>query len=1109
MKKKSELWVWESYALKKCFKMMKAFLFLMLLSIGQLFALESYSQKTNLTLKLNETKLMRVLDEIENQSEFYFLFNQKLIDINRKVNIDAKDESINDILFQLFDGTNVDYEVIERKIVLSPKYAAESQQSTNIKGNVTDAGGQPVAGVTVIVKGSNKGTVTDMNGNYSLSELSPGTVLVFSFVGMKSMEVEVAGQSTINMVLEEDAVGIEEVVAIGYGTVKKSDLTGAVAIVKPDDMKKTNAGTIGSQLQGLATGVNVRSTGRAGEDAFIEIRGVGTLSDRTPLWIIDGMIATPGADFNPADIESIQVLKDASAAAIYGSRAANGVIIVTTKKGEVGPMKVTFSAKESFDWSPRYSLMNAEDYRYYNDMAYQQGIDDGVWSFGKQEHWDNDTDWQDAVLKTALVQDYNLSLSGGNQYSRYLISGGYYNNEGVTYGNTYDRYSFRVNTEGKKGALSFGESLFFSASDKDPLQTNPYNDVVRMLPTIPIYDANNSGGYGYGSEANARTFGTNPIAREDLEQQNEKQHRLSGTFWAELAFTPWLKYKLNAGVDYYWFHKSWFRGEGNWTLNQEHRDPESQKQTVTTYNKLLENTLSFDKDFGKHHVDAIAGVTYQTYSTESLWASRLNFPLVGEDYLTVIDAGQSNQMNSNSIGKNALISYLGRINYNYDGKYYLTATMRRDGTSKLSPANRWGNFPSVSGAWRISKENFFNVSWIDDLKIRGNWGKLGNAAIGNWDYIGTVNQTIVTVFGSSQSLVSGATQVKMVNSDIRWETKETVNVGLDAAFLDQRLGLSAEYYNAKTYDVLTSMPIAYSTGNQGGSPVANAASLRNTGMEISLSWRDKIGDFAYGVKAGVTTLSNKTLDLGYGKEVYYTGLTKSSIDEPLSMFYLLKTDGLFRTQEAIDNYITTSGAPIYINGKRPVLGDVKYMDTDDNGQITSNDRQIVGNPWPDMQLSLIVNASWKNFDFSMAWYGQTGNDIYNTAMWQGRYFADNSNYINFRKGEEPYQVNPNSNTPRIIYNDTRNTQNSDRYLEKGNYFRLKNIQLGYTFPKQMLSKYGISALRFYASGNNLITLTSYRGLDPDFINTDVWNRGTDSFSFPNTRSVMTGVEITF
>lgn len=982
-------------------------------------------------------------------------------------------------------------------------------QTVVVTGRVADNASSPLPGVTVVVKGTTIGTVTGMDGNYSVSNVPSNGTLVFSFIGMRTQEVPVNGRTNINVTLETETIGLDEVVAIGYGVVRKSDLTGAVSVVKSSEMGKTNSGTIANQLQGLATGVNVRSTGRAGSDGFIEIRGVGTLSNRTPLWIIDGMIANPGADFNPSDVESIQILKDASTAAIYGSRAANGVIIVTTKKGAEGPLKVNVNVKESWDWSPRFDLMNAEEYKFYNDLAYDEGIKDGVWNSTKQNHWNNDTDWQDAVLRTGLVQDYNVSLSGGSEFAKYLIAGGYHKNEGVTYGNSFDRYTFRINSEGKRGRIKFGENLFFTSTDTDPLQTNPYNDFLRMMPTIPIYDENNLGGYGYGSEANARTFGTNPIAREDLEDQRIIQHRLNGVFWAEAEIFPWLTYKLNTGIDYFWYQRSWFRGRGNWTLNQEYRDPESQKQMVHTYNKLIENTLNFDRDFGKHHVDAFAGITYQTYKAESLYGARLKFPQVGDDYLRVLDAGQANQTNANDIQQNAMISYLGRINYNFDNTYYLTATMRRDGTSRLSLDNRWDNFPSVAAAWRISKEKFFNVPWVDDLKVRANWGKLGIADIGNWQYLGTINQTIVTVFGDNQALNSGATQVRIVNQDLRWETKKTYNIGFDAAFLEQRLNLSADYYDATTTDILTGMPIALATGNEGGAPLANAASLKNSGFEFTAGWRDEAGDFKYNIVANFTTLKNEILELGYGKDVFYTGSTKSTIGEPLSMFYLLKTDDLFRTQGDIDNYITSNGTPILINGKRPKLGDVRFIDTDDNGQINQNDRQIVGNPWPTLQASLSFNATWKNFDFSMMWNGQFGNDVYNVALWQGRYFADNSHYIKFRKGEEPYQINPNSSFPRIIYNDVRNTQTSDRYLEDGSYWRMKNIQLGYTFPGTMLNKYGVDALRIYVSANNLVTFTSYRGLDPDFINTDVWNRGTDSFAFPNTRSFMTGLDITF
>ena len=1002
--------------------------------------------------------------------------------------------------------------------------ATAYSQDVTITGTVTDANSEPLVGVNVLVKGTTTGAITDIDGNFSVSG-KKGSTLVFSYIGMLTQEVVYKG-TALRVVMKDDSKALEEVVVIGYQTVKKSDLTGAVAVVDTKEMKKSAAGTLVSQMQGLATGINVRSSGRAGEDASIEIRGVGSLSNNSPLWVIDGMITDPGVDFNPADAESIQILKDASAAAIYGSRAANGVIIVTTKKGTKGPMKVNVSVKETLEWSPKFDLMNAAEYIKYNDIAYNEAIKDGIATVNStQKHSQYDTNWQDEVLKTALVQDYNVSLSGGGDSGSYFVSAGYYNNDGVSYGNTFDRDSFRVNTQGKKGWFSFGENLAYSLTNTDPNQTNTYNDFLRMMPTIPIYDENNPGGYGYGDAAKYNTFGVNPIAREDLEYRHFRQNRLNGSLWLEFKPFEFLSYKFNGGIDLYFYENSWFRGEGNWTQNQEHRDPESQKARDNTYNMLIEHTLNFNKDFGKHHVDAVVGTTYQHHEWEGLWASRLNFPMTGNgDYFTVLNAGQSNQQNSNSISENAMISYFGRANYVYDDKYYLTATFRRDGTSRLAKENRWGNFPSFSGAWRISKEEFFDVPWINDLKIRGNWGRLGNSSIGDWDYIGTINQSIVTVFGGA--IVPGSTQVKLVNAGLVWETKETVNVGFDASFLNQRLTVSAEYYNSKTSDVLAETPIAISTGNQGGSPWKNAASLRNKGFEFTFGWKDQISGFKYSALLNVTTMDNEVLSLGRdGSERNFidSGQARTEPGRSLAEFYLRKTDGIFRTQEEIDNYVTKgnhvpgpnedkvpAGTPIMIEGKRPQLGDVKYLDLNDDGQITDIDRDYCGSPWAKMQMSLVLNAEWKNFDFSMMWNGQFGNKIYNVSRWQGRLFADNSNYIRFEKGEEPYQVNPNSNTPRIIYGDFRNSRDADRFLENGSYFRMKNISIGYNFKQKWLTNLGVEKLRLFATGSNLITITGYSGLDPDFKGANsVWNSGTDSFAYPNTRSVMFGLDLTF
>jgi TonB-linked SusC/RagA family outer membrane protein len=995
--------------------------------------------------------------------------------------------------------------------MLSVPGFGQTTQAVRVEGRVIDSQELPLAGVNVRLKGSSSvGTVTDIDGRYLISAPDRNGVLVYSYLGFETQERTIGNQQIINVTLSESSEALEEVVVIGYGSVKKKDLTGAVSVINTEDMIKTGASTITSSLQGLATGINVRNTGVAGGDGNIEIRGLGNLSNNSPLWIVDGLITSAGSDFNPNDVESIQVLKDASAAAIYGSRAANGVIIVTTKKGKKGPLKVDFSVKESFEWSPKYDLMNAAEYKKYNDMAYEEGIKDGVWSGSKQDHWNYDTNWQDEVMKTALVQDYNVSLSGGGDFGNYLVSGGYYNNEGMTYGNSFDRFSFRVNTEGKKGRFSFGETFSFTQTSLDRTQTSSYIDMIRMLPTIPVYDEKNPGGFGYGSEQNARTFATNPIAREDIEDAYTDIHRLRGAVWGEFEFFDFLTYKLNGGIDYIYDDYSYFRKEGNWTMNQEYRDPTSNKQHIKTRTELIEHTLNFNKDFGKHHLDAVAGLTYQHEYRETVGGQRLKFPFLGGEYITVLDAGQETQTNWNTIGESALISYLGRLNYSYANKYYLTLTFRRDGTSKLIKANRWENYPSLSAAWRISEESFFNIDWINDLKIRANYGQLGNASIGNWDYIGTISPSIVSVFGASQNLVNGATQVKLNNSELRWEKTAQTNIGFDAAFLDQRLLLTAEYYNSETSDVLTPMQISMTTGNQGGAPYVNAAKIKNTGFELTANWEEQKGDLRYTIGAGLTTLKNEILDLGYGKKEYYTGQTVSRIGYALGEYYLLKTDGIFRSQSDIDNYVSSNGTPILIEGKRPQLGDLKYVDTDDNGVITTNDRQIVGNPWADFTLSLNASLRWKNFDFYMLWYGQFGNDVLNSGIRQGRLFADNSNYIRFEKGNEPYQENPNSDFPRIIYNDTRNTRGDmDLWLEDGSYFRMKTIQLGYTFQKELLSRFGVGSLRAYASANNLLTLTSYKGLDPDFQNGDIWDRGTDNMAFPNPYSVQFGLQINF
>ena len=933
------------------------------------------------TIKSENISVKEALNMVKKQTGIHIMYEDATLN-NVPLKLTLNKEPLEQALSVICSQAGMRYELVENNYVLILPIDRNAKRRT-ITGVIKDDTGEPVIGASIVIQGTTFGTVANMDGQFMLSypENTKNDELMISFIGMQTVKEKIGNRHVFNIKMESEVTNLDEVVVVGYGTSSVKDLTGSVASVGLKQLSQLNTPNVTSMLQNLAAGVQVsQNTGVPGETVRVRVRGATSLTgSNEPLYVIDGVpVEDPSMldAISPNDIQSMDVLKDASAAAIYGSRAANGVVIVTTKKGAKGPMKVNVSVKETLEWSPKFDLMNAAEYIKYNDIAYNEAIKDGIATVNStQKHSQYDTNWQDEVLKTALVQDYNVSLSGGGDSGSYFVSAGYYNNDGVSYGNTFDRYSFRVNTQGKKGWFSFGENLAYSLTNTDPNQTNTYNDFLRMMPTIPIYDENNPGGYGYGDAAKYNTFGVNPIAREDLEYRHFRQNRLNGSLWLEFKPFEFLSYKFNGGIDLYFYENSWFRGEGNWTQNQAHRDPESQKARDNTYNMLIEHTLNFNKDFGKHHVDAVVGTTYQHHEWEGLWASRLNFPMLGNgDYLTVLNAGQSNQQNSNSISENAMISYLGRANYIYDDKYYLTATFRRDGTSRLAKENRWGNFPSFSGAWRISKEEFFDVPWINDLKIRGNWGRLGNSSIGDWDYIGTINQSIVTVFGGA--IVPGSTQVKLVNAGLVWETKETVNVGFDASFLNQRLTVSAEYYNSKTSDVLAETPIAISTGNQGGSPWKNAASLRNKGFEFTLGWKDQISDFKYSALLNVTTMDNEVLSLGRdgtNRDYIDSGQARTKPGRSLAEFYLRKTDGIFKTQEQIDNYVTSTGTPIMIEGKRPQLGDVKYLDLNDDGEITDADRGYCGSPWAKMQMSLVFNADWKNFEISMMWNGQFGN----------------------------------------------------------------------------------------------------------------------------------------
>ncbi|WP_367755766.1 SusC/RagA family TonB-linked outer membrane protein [Flavobacterium sp. WC2430] len=999
---------------------------------------------------------------------------------------------INQILKQRY------YLLLFFSLLLQQTYA---QDQIQITGRITSAlHGDAVPFANILVKNTTNGTVTDLEGKFSITAKTNQT-LVISYQGYKTKEVSINNQKTINVSLEEGAVALDEVVLIGYGSQQKKDLTGAISVVKADEIQKRQVTTMAEGLQGLVTGVKVRGGGRPGQEASIEIRGLKNLQNANPLYVVDGLITTANRDFNPNDIETIQVLKDASAAAIYGSRAANGVIIITTKKGKKGPLKIEVSSKTSFTSMPTYDLMGTEEFSKFNFQAYdnagipRQNLNLGV-----------NTDWQKEVFKQGLIQDYNASFSGGGDNSTFFMSANYFGNKGTVVSTDFNRVSFRVNTSGTKGIFSIGENLAISNSKTDEMSGNPIIDTYRLFPTIPVYDEDNPGGYGYGKQGVANTFGTNPIAIANLLDTENQNFRIRGNLWTELKLASFLKYRFNFGYETSFDSYNFIRKLGNWTLNQPYEQSFINQNKGRSQTKLFENTLTFKKEFGKHEITVLAGQTFQKDNYDQIYGTKRNLlinPSTG-DYFDVLDLGDQAEVGGFR-NESALASYLGRLEYNYDDRYLFNAVFRRDGSSKFSDANKWGNFPSVSLGWRVSNESFFKVDFINDLKMRASYGELGSGNIGNYEYQGFINTFGAIVLGDGQTLYPSATQVRLANEELRWEKLKQTNVGIDLGMLNNSLRLTADYFIARTEDVLFGFPILMTTGNDGGNPISNAATIENKGFELDLSYNKKINDFSFNASINFTKLNNKLVSLGNGQNESIQGNTITRAGGAVGMWYMLQTDGLFQNQEEIQNYVNSTGTVIMPNAQP---GDIRFKDVNDDGQITNEDKDIVGSPWPKFEMGLNVGASYKNFDFSMNWITSQGATVYNGFRSTVDRFDDDSNY---RSGIQPWTPeNPNTDFPRIVKGTTLNSRgDSDRFLESGDFIRLKYVGIGYNLPEKTIQKAGFTSARFTLSAQNVITITKYLGLDPEFSNGNIFQRGVDVGSFPNLKTYSLGVEFSF
>lgn len=996
-----------------------------------------------------------------------------------------------------------------------------AQKPIEVKGTVIDANsGEALIGANVAVKGNTQGgTVTNLEGQFSLSASKKGTLIV-SYIGYDIATVPINDQGNIVIKLNESNQSLNEIVVVGYGSQKKSDLTGAVSVVDMKAAKLLETGSIAEMLEGQVAGVSVTSSGDPGNMGTIRVRGIGSFSSSSPLYVVDGLIVNDVNNLNPQDIESMQVLKDASSTAIYGSRGSNGVIIITTKKGKNGPPTLDVSANFGVQTMAKKIKMNdTSKFLYYNEQAYLNAGEDWPAAVVAGDKLPN-TDWQKAIFQTGFTQDYNASYSQGSEKTSLMMGAGYYKQTGILMGPHYDRFTYRVNSEGRYGIFKIGENITLALNNiKKTNSTNSsFTNALQTPPVIPVYDPDEpsgKGGYGYGNNY-FPTYTYNAVALQQSVDNREVDHRVIGNAYMELTPWKWLTYKLNLGIDYWYGRMKQFNhcytmrlGSAETRYDNVLDDWRDERASA-----VMEHTLTFNKKIEKHSIEALAGFTVEDVNYHYLWAEGYNQKVNGLDEIDLV--GTQNNM-AGSEQEQRLISYLGRINYNWNDRYLVQLNVRSDGSSKFGPSKRRGTFPSASFGWRINNEPFFNnlKDLFSNLKLRLSYGKIGDmSALGNYDYIPSIDHTgpyegFYSIFGASgsEAINQGATQSSAVNTDLGWETKTTSNIGLDFNMLNNCLFGTIEWYNSVSSGLLVNLPQAWATGVD--SKWTNYGKMRNRGLEVSLGWKSKVNDFNYSIVGNVFTDRNKVLALGDSyREAGYSNVNRTEVSRSIGNFYLIQTDGIFQNEDEVLNHATKlANGTVAVIQPNAKPGDVRYVDANGDGKIDLNDRVWSGSPLPKWEMGLTISASWKDIDFTMFWSGRFGNKIYNAQ----RKVLLSENVDNIPTDVTPWSWDdPSTEYPRMVVGTTDNTlAYTNRYLENGSYMRLKNLQLGYNLPINLIKKLSITRCRFYLSGQNLLTITKYKGYDPEVLCTDVFGQGNDYGSYPVVRSFNVGLQVSF
>ena len=972
-------------------------------------------------------------------------------------------------------------------------------QQITVQGVVKDQTGETVIGASVMEKGTTNGTITGIDGDFSLN-MSPNGTLVVSFVGYKTQEVQVKGQKQLQVVLSEDAEMLDEVVVIGYGTMKKSDLTGAVSSIGNKDIKDSPVSNLGQAIQGKISGVQIVDAGKPGDNVSIKIRGLGSINNCDPLVVIDGVPTDLGlSSLNMADVERLDVLKDASATAIYGSRGANGVVMITTKRGTEGKGKLAVSANYSFQNATNVpSLLNAAQYaELSNDMMVNSGRNPNP-EWANPSELGAGTDWMDELLRTGVMQNYTVSYSGGNEKSHYYVSGGFLDQSGIVKSVNYRRFTFQSNSDAQVLKwLKFSNNITFSADTK---KSGSYN-IGDALKALPIYPVKNEDGSWSGPDGNSEWYGStrNPIGPTELNKSQTDGYNFLANLTAELTFTKWLKFKSTFGYDAkFWFIDN-FTPKYNWkpTPTEETSRYKSDNKSFTY---LWDNYFLFDHTFAeKHRVGLMAGMSAQWNTNDYLNAQKNVFMF---DNVHEMDNGEEMYAIGGNETEWALLSYMARVNYSYEDRYLLTATIRRDGSSRFGKKHRWGTFPSVSVAWRASQEKWFPKNdYINDLKVRAGYGVTGSqASVGNYSYLASYN-TSVYPFGISSGNQTALVSSTLANPYIHWEEVAQTNIGFDASLFNSRVMFSFDAYLKETRDMLVKASIPITSGFEDSTTTyTNAGKVRNQGIEMSLHTINLTGELGWETNLTATYNKNKIKDLNSDVPYYINQINNSYVtmlakDYPINVFYGYVTDGIFQNQSEVNTHAVQPGAE---------PGDIRFRDLNNDGVINDSDRTVIGNPNPSWLFSMNNSLSYKGFELSVFLQGIAGNKIYNANNIDNTGMA--AAYNQTTDVLKRWQGEGTSNSmPRAVFGDpNQNTRVSDRFVENGSYLRLKNITLSYTFPKQWLQKAQIENARLSLSCENVATITGYSGFDPE-----VGINGIDQNRYPISRTFSLGLNFNF